>query len=122
MKICIKHWTDLTAAINVRGMRHLARETKALEMKEAVKVASRENDAATFNPLMFANFGILLNALTRGGPYLMDEPENGSKHFCPLCELGLHSDTDPVLWINSSADESLNQAQHLELMPMETQQ
>lgn len=131
MKICPDHWARLRAAIDERGLSHLvARSGKeatdrivaqlehSVEHRESLRDAMRKQDeAASFDPLLGANFAIFSNALEAGGLYLMTPDEQGQPR-CPLCELAKH--VNPVAvdeWLRLSADGALEKARELGLVP-----
>jgi hypothetical protein len=118
MKICMPHWKELAAAIDERGLGKFVASNGA-ELKERLQAqlgTPAEEKAAGFEPLANANFAIWNNALGLGGLYLMGTDEQGNP-FCPICEAVKNGVHDSAWWINSAADEQLERARELGLLP-----
>lgn len=101
MKMCDKHWQELRAAIELRGLSHLVAGT-GLEAAENLK-KEFQGEETTYDPLMAATMGIYAAALENGGLYLMHLKEDGTE-YCPLCEFESHSDEKAEAWINPCTD------------------
>lgn len=116
MKICPTHWKGLRQAIDQRGLTLLVSSDGAeLAQRQADELTQRRS-AKSFDPLANANWAILNNALEAGGDYLLGTDGKGEPD-CPLCELAANSPTDPQDWIDAAAQDQLDQAHALGLVP-----
>jgi hypothetical protein len=139
MKFCQKHWDTLRQKIADRGLDHLVAQGGPMATAQmADQIKTREVTRDNFDPLMAAHWAIVGNAmemLSRAGIdplYLLGDGRSApdGRNDCPLCELNyLHKTgcTDPrcVLdkeagydWmLDRAADDSLDQARDLKLIP-----
>lgn len=118
MRFCTRHWSDLKAAIESRGLgKFIAQKGEAVVDR---MVSQLENGPSTenFEPLMGAHNAIVARALEIGGIELMMPNEDDSER-CPLCflqaghdaqckEEGCKHSFEP--WIGYAADEALAEA------------
>lgn len=122
MKMCSNHWTELKKAIEDRGLMPLVHKD-GQSLKESLERQMRdekavEKDPALFDPLIGANFAIFGNAIESGGTYLMTPDPETKQPYCPLCEMvKCVEDAKPSVWIDYAADEQLDYARELGLMP-----
>ena len=114
MKICTKHWDMLKAALELRGILHLAHKSG----EELVEYIQRSAEGVTgdYDPLFDCNNMITCNALQSGGLYLMGKPPEG-EHFCPICEAVAHNCGSEAFWLDSPADASLAYCREQGLVP-----
>lgn len=113
MKMCQAHWDALRAAIEERGlMKFVARSGQAVTEKIKGQLVGQA-DKETFEPLMAANMAIWSNALERGGLYLLQGD------YCPICESEKHGSHPAEWWINHAADDQLEKARNLGLLPQD---
>jgi hypothetical protein len=122
MKMCQKHWDMLRAAISSRGLDQFiapdgeAATARALQQMKNAAEGEKAITIATFDPLMDANYAIWSNALRMGGNYMLGADEKG-EHYCPVCEAVTHKSHDEDWWITNAADEQLNKAKELGVIP-----
>jgi hypothetical protein len=117
MKICKQHWQDLRAAIAERGLdRFVSSNGEEAMRKVQLQLQPGESELAKFDPLLNANFAIWNNALSAGGPYMLASKPDGTS-YCPLCEVESHTDIKAQEWITHAADEQLQAARNLGLLP-----
>lgn len=111
MKICGTHWTELRAAIHMRGLSPFISEDGSTAFisqggaaaAEAIKEhANRADPTKPYDPMMSANFTIWSQALECGGAYLVMDAE-----LCPLCELEAKTPAKASDWINPCCDALL---------------
>jgi hypothetical protein len=104
MKLCQSHWSELKAAIEVRGlMPFVAKNGKEVvkEMINQIKIGEDYDKIKPYDPLMSANMAIWEQGIKCGGLYLMQG------ELCPLCELEKNSTAKASDWINPCCDEIL---------------
>lgn len=111
MRICEKHWDMLRTAIDERGLsKFVSRDGQAAAEKIKAQM-QRQAPEETFDPLLAANISIWSNALEIGGMYLL------SGDYCPICESEAHGSHPGDWWINHAADDQLNKAREMGLVP-----
>lgn len=116
MKMCQTHWAALRAAIEERGLMKLVSRNGEVLIERLEGQLIGQPIKETFDPLMGANLAIWSNALEAGGLYLMGTTESGEQ-YCPICESEKHGGYPAEWWITNAADEQLNRAQELGLVP-----
>jgi len=119
MRICSDHWSQLRAAIEVRGLsKYVSKDGVAAAKTLTAAFTDGENKDA-FDPLIQANFAIWGNALEAFGPDIMHEDAP-----CPLCALDNHATIckdegcpreTGMNWINFAADAQLQNAKEMGL-------
>lgn len=99
MQFCQKHWDDLRAAIDARGLtKFVASSGEELAQKMS---------AGGFDPLMGAHNAICWNALNIGGLDVMGK--------CPVC-VGVEHNPEWEKCIELAADDVLEEAKKLGLV------
>lgn len=119
MKICQPHWDQLRKAVEEAGLAQFISsggEEVIRRITTELESEKQKPTAATFDPLMNANFAIWSNALSMGGLYLMGQDENDNP-YCPICE----SEKQPNgykadWWIKHAVEDQVNRAIELGLM------
>jgi hypothetical protein len=116
MKLCMPHWDELKAAITARDLfRFVSSNGQIATEKMQAQLQPGASALEGFDPLLNANFAIWSNGLDAGGLYMMGKTPEGSD-YCPLCELNAHGGS-AALWIACAADEQLERARELGLVP-----
>lgn len=111
MKMCQLHWVALRDAIEMRGLSGFVSKDGQTAIDRTVNDLHGAPATQTFDPLMAANFAIWSNALDQGGLYLMQGD------CCPICESEKHGGPTAEWWIANAAQEQLNKARELGLLP-----
>lgn len=114
MKICQPHWDLLKSAIDERGLMHLVSNSGQVAAEKIQGQLSGQPEKETYDPLLAANFAIWSNAIEMGGLYLIGD----GNQYCPICESESHGSHNAEWWIKNAADEQLNRARELRLVPL----
>lgn len=116
MRLCQPHWDALKLAIEDRGLMQFVSGSGEKVTDKIVAELGGDRGPDTFDPLMSANMAIWSNALHGGGLYLMGADEAGNQ-YCPLCESELHGGYEASWWISHAADDQLERARTMNLLP-----
>lgn len=116
MRMCQSHWDQLRKAIDDRGLSGLVAQSGGKAIENLQSELEEGRTKRNFDPLMAANLAIWSNALDMGGLYLMGADENG-KEYCPICESEAHGGQPGEWWITNAANEQLEHAKSLGLLP-----
>lgn len=111
MRMCQQHWNALRAAIEERGLSSFVSKDGQTAIDRTVDDLHGAPTKQTFDPLLGANFAIWSNALDQGGLYLMQGD------CCPICESVKRGGPTAEWWISNAANEQVNKARDLGLLP-----
>lgn len=121
MKICEKHWSELRAAIDERGLSKLVAPNGEVAARRAVAELSECVTKENFDPLLFAHNGIVRGAIAAAGLAVMLNNEDGTER-CPICFCIEHCLCDLgegchfKHWIESAANVTAERAAELDLV------
>ena len=91
MKMCDKHWEVIKEETKKNGLWHrVAKDTNELAERSEKFRKGEIPEKEAFEPLIQVCMMIYREAAHIGGPYLMDQKEDGTD-YCPICEAMEHS-------------------------------
>jgi len=111
MRFCQPHWQRLKAAIEEKGMMHLAHGSGQKLAASIERQLTGTDSAADFDPLANATWAVYSQFLKNVGLAGMDGD------VCPLCDVDEKGPSTSQNWIDGSTDDQLATARHLGLMP-----
>lgn len=116
MKFCMPHWDRLKQAIEDRGLTKLVHSSGEAVVDSMVREVEGNATPGDFDPLANATWAIYGAYIRDVGLAAMMVSEDG-KEVCPLCGVKSARDDMDDNWINGSADQQLDHARSLGLMP-----
>lgn len=93
MKFCQTHWDRLRKEVTDAGMFHLVSKSGVQAVVRMTK--ELKGNATVPDPLLEAHNMIVSRGIECLGLGLMAKPEDGSEHYCPLCEVDKHVPNHP---------------------------
>ena len=115
MRMCQKHWDGLRAEVSAQGLDQFISKDGAHATARIAEQIKGDKSAATFDPLLNANFAIFTQALKAGGLYLMNTDKDGNP-YCPLCELEKNTDEKAEEWFKGAVGAQFDLAKELGLI------